>query len=277
MGGFRRPKLGGNAPISPGVRIIKENAFKGCTNIKSIDIGSTVTSIESRAFSGTDKLTEVICRATTVPETDRTAFENSYPNYATLHVPAICQTAYKEAAPWAEFKEIVAIIQDIPDDAEQCATPTISYQNGKLTFESITEGVEYQYQITDDDIKTGVGSELSLNATYHISVYATKNGYKNSDIATATLCWIDQKPAAEGITDAVANVPANAVLIQSVGGILSVSGVPVGTAIGVYDLSGKMTGYVKTTSKTTVIATSLRSGEIGVLKIGDKSVKYMVQ
>ena len=263
--------------LGEGVKIVKENAFKGCTNIKTIDIGSTITSIEARAFSGTDKLTDVTCRATTVPETDRTAFENSYPNYATLHVPAVSQTAYKETAPWSEFKKNIAIIQDLPDGAEQCATPTISYQNGKLSFACITEGVEYQYQITDNDIRSGAGTEVSLDATYHISVYATKKGYKDSEIASAALCWIDQKPATEGITNGVAHVSANAVLIQSVGGMLSVSGVPTGTAINVYDLSGKMTGSAKSSSGTTTIATTLRSGEIGVLKIGDKSVKYVVK
>ena len=262
--------------LGKGVKIVKENAFKGCTNIKTINIGSTVTSIEARAFSRTDKLTDVICKATTVPETDKTAFEYSYPNYAKLHVPAVSQATYKETAPWSEFKEIVPIIQDLPDDAEQCATPTISYQKGKLSFACITEGVEYQYQITDNDIKIGAGAEISLDATYHISVYATKNGYKDSKISTATLCWIDKNPTTEGITDNVANISANAVLIQNVGGMLSVTGVPAGTAINVYDLSGKKTGSAKASSETTNIATTLRSGEVGILKIGDKSIKYLV-
>ncbi len=263
--------------LGEGVKIVKEKAFRGCTNVKMINIGSTVTSIEARAFSGTDKLTDVTCRAITVPETDRTAFEDSYPNYATLHVPAISQTAYEETAPWSEFKSVVSIIQDIPDDADQCATPTISYQNGRLSFDCITEEVDFQYQIIDNDIKSGVGTEVSLDATYHISVYATKNGYKDSEIATATLCWIDKKPTTEGITDGVANVSANAVLIQSIGGMISVSGLPVGTVINAYDLSGKMVGSAKASSETTTIATTLRSGEVGVFKIGDKSVKFVVK
>ena len=263
--------------LGEGVKIVKENAFKGYTNIKTIDIGSTVTSIEARAFSGSDKLTDLTCRATNVPQTDRTAFENSYPNYATLHVPAVSITTYKETAPWSEFKEIVAFIPDLPDDAEQCAKPTICYQNGKLSFACITEGVEYQYQIKDNDIKSGAGTEVSLDVTYHISVYATKDGYKDSEIATATLCWIDKKPVTEGITDGMAYVPANAVLIQSIGGLLSISGVPTGTAINVYDLSGKKAGSAMASSETTNIATTLRSGEIGVVKIGESSVKIMVK
>lgn len=263
--------------LGEGVKTVGEKAFYGWENVEKVEFASTVTSIGARAFSGTNKLTDVTCRAINVPEMDRTAFENSYPNYATLHVPAVSIAAYQSTAPWNEFKEIVAIKQDLPDDAEKCATPTITYQNGKLAFESATEGVEFLYQITDNDIKSGTGNEIQLDATYHISVYATKEGYKDSETATATLCWIDQKPATEGITDGIANVPANAVLIQNDRGMLSISGVPAGTAINVYDLSGKMAGSAKASSETTNIATTLRSGEVVVVKIGDRSVKFVIR
>ena len=92
-----------------GVKTIKDNAFKGFVNVKTIDIASTVTSIGERAFSGTNKLTDVICRAIDVPEMDRTAFENSYPDFAILHVPESSLTAYKTTAPWSYFKSITAI------------------------------------------------------------------------------------------------------------------------------------------------------------------------
>ena len=263
--------------FAEGVKTINDNAFNGFSSIKTIDFANTVTSIGAKAFSGTNKLTDVTCRAINVPEMDRTTFENSYPNYATLHVPAVSLTAYKETAPWSEFKEVVAIKQDLPVDAEQCATPTISYQNGKLLFASATEGVEYQYQITDNDIKTGVGAEISVDATYYISVYATKEGYKDSEIATATLCWIDQKPATEGITNDIANIPANPVLIQSENGILRISGVPANTDINIYDMSGKMVGSGISSAESSNIATSLRRGDVAIVKIGENSVKVVIK
>ena len=58
--------------------------------------------------------------------------------------------------------------------------------------------------------------------------------------------------------------------------IFNKDGVPAGTAINVYDLSGKKTGSAKASSETTNIATTLRSGEVGILKIGDNSIKYLV-
>lgn len=260
-----------------GVKTIKDNAFNGFANIKTIDIASTVTSIGAKAFSGTNKLSDVICRAIDVPEMDRTAFENSYPNYATLHVPAVSIAAYKATAPWNEFKEIVALKQDLPDDAEQCATPTITYQNGKLLFASETEGVEFNYVITDNDIKAGANTEVQLDATYHISVYATKEGYKDSETATATLCWIDANPTTEGITQGIASVSANAVLIRSNNGILSITGAQEGTPINVYDISGKTTGSAKASDETTNVATSLQRGDIGIVMIGGKSIKLMMK
>jgi hypothetical protein len=260
-----------------GVKTIKDNAFNRFSNIKTIDIASTVTSIGAKAFSGTNKLTDVTCRAINVPEMDRTAFENSYPNYATLHVPAVSQTAYKETAPWSEFKEVVAIKPDLPVDAEQCATPTISYKNGKLSFASATEGVEYLYQITDNDIKSGAGAEVSLDATYHISVYATKEGYKDSETATATLCWIDQKPATEGITDGIANIPAKALLIKNNGGQLTVEGAADGEAISVYTVNGVKNGSAISQNGAASIDTNLQTGSIAIVKIGDKSVKVVIK
>ena len=71
-----------------------------------------------------------------------------------------------------------------PTPTEKCATPTISYENGKLTFSCATEGATCQYTITDTDIKAGSGNEVQLTTTYIVSVYATKSGYENSDVVT---------------------------------------------------------------------------------------------
>ncbi len=66
-------------------------------------------------------------------------------------------------------------------------------------------------------------------------------------------------------------------LIQNVDGMLSVSGVPAGTAINIYDLSGKVVDSARASSETTNIATNLRSGDVVVVKIGDKSVKFVIR
>ena len=186
-------------------------------------------------------MTDVYCDAENAPNTRENAFVNSYIEYAILHVPATSVNIYKTIAPWSGFKAVVAI-DDSQEEMPKCEKPTISYENGMLTFASATEGAEFVTDITDTDIKKHYGATISLTATYNIRVYATKSGYDNSDIATATLCWIDQEPKTEGITDGVAKVPAKAVLIQSNEGTINIQGVDAGTSISVYSINGSQAG-----------------------------------
>ena len=147
---------------------------------------------------------------------------NTFVN-ATLYVPKGTIEKYKATGGWRDFVFIEEGNGDTPT-TQKCEKPTISYENGKLTFTSETEGAVCQYSITDTDIKAGSGNEVQLGVTYNISVFATKLGYENSETATATLCWIDQQPKTEGINNGIAQVPAKAVLIQAVGGAINVQG-----------------------------------------------------
>ena len=71
--------------------------------------------------------------------------------------------------------------------APKCATPTISFADGELEFSCETEGVEYVSEVTVEDAKKNAGSKVSLTCTYVVSVYATKEGYENSDVATTEI------------------------------------------------------------------------------------------
>lgn len=160
---------------------------------------------------------------------------------------------------------------------QKCETPIISYNNGKLTFACSTEDATCQYSITDSDIKVGSGNEVQLSVTYNISVYATKAGYENSETATATLCWIDQQPATEGITDGIANVPAKALLIKNNGGQLTIEGAADGEAISVYTVNGIQSGSAISQNGAAYIDTNLQAGSIAIVKIGNKSVKVVIK
>ena len=131
--------------------------------------------------------------------------------------------------------------------------------------------------ISDVDIKTHYGNEITLTATYNISVYATKSGHENSDVTTAMLCWIDQKPATEGITDGIANVPAKALLIKNNGGQLTVEGAADGEAISVYTVNGMQSGSAISQNGAASIDTNLQAGSIAIVKIGDKSFKVVIK
>jgi len=262
-----------------GVKTIKDKAFNGCTALKTINIGSTVDSIGSRAFAGSDKLTDVTCKAVSIPETAKTAFENSYPEYADLHVPSVSVSAYQETAPWNKFNHIIAITNEVPDDAEQCATPTITYSKGMLSFRCTTEGAECISTIEDSDIGTYSVGDVQLTVTYTVSVYARKERFKDSEMATATLCWIDVQPQTEGVEVATTmqSIEARPVLIQTNGQVVSISGAPEGSTIAIYDVAGQLVGSGKATAGTTDISTQLCNGDIAIVKIGSKAVKVVVK
>ena len=255
------------------VTSIGNRAFRGC-NLIAITIPNSVTSIGSDAFAGSD-LSEVISKIKDPFEISSSAFsDNSYLN-ATLYVPDGTIDKYKDTRGWNKFSFIEE--GNGSGGTKKCEKPTISYQNGKLTFHSATDGAVYHSTITDADIKSYNTNVVRLGVTYEITVYATKNGFNKSETATATLCWIDENPKTEGITNGVASVRAMPVMIQSQGGVLNITGAPEGSVINVYDLSGKMVDSAISSSETTSIPTNLKSGEIGIIKIGDKSIKVVMQ
>ena len=57
---------------------------------------------------------------------------------------------------------------------------TITFANGKLHFECETEGVNYHSSVSH----SFTGNDVPLSSTYTIQVYASKDGYKDSDVAT---------------------------------------------------------------------------------------------
>ena len=74
---------------------------------------------------------------------------------------------------------------DNPDpDAPKCATPTISFIDGKILFGCETENVEYVYSVTPPSAFSGKGNDVNLSTTYRITVYASKEDYQPSDSAT---------------------------------------------------------------------------------------------
>ena len=267
--------------IPNSVTSIEYGAFRNCSGLTSVNIGKSVKYIEYGAFANCADLIDVYCYAENVPSTNSDAFKDSYIEYATLHVPAASIEQYKATAPWSNFGTIVATNGTIPEPPtpEKCATPIISYSKGELTFSCETEGAEYVYEITDTDIKKGCAAKVSLTVTYNISVYATKTNYENSDTIQATLCWIEQQPQTEGITDedAVAEVQAVPILIQTQGNTINVEGAEAGTEIILYGTNGvQLDSVIATTGVASLNASGL-SGSVAIVKIGNKTVKVLVK
>ncbi len=168
------------------------------------------------------------------------------------------------------------LVEDIISEGK-CATPTISYNNGQLSFSCETENVVFNSSITDADINTYKTAIIQLGATYNISVYATKYGYDDSDVATATLCWIDATPQTEGITNGVAQITARPVLVKADNGFITVEGADDGTNVCIYTTDGKQVGSAISHNNAATIATNMRPGSIAIVKVGEKSVKVVLK
>ena len=267
--------------IPNNVTSIREEAFAYCSGLTSITIGSELRYIYSKAFAYCSSLTDVYCYATTVPttldeygwESCYDIFEESYPEYMTLHVPAEAINDYKANAPWSSFGTIVAL-NGGTNTTPQCANPTIVYNNGTLSFDCATANAEFVSEITCDDADKYYISSINLSATYNISVYATATGYDNSETVNATLCWIENGNI-DNETNVI-NIPATAVLITSSNGTLSINCSLDGESVEIYTTNGTFIGTTSIVNGNATIQTGLAKGSVAIVKIGNKSVKVIL-
>ena len=262
--------------IPNSVTSIGDAAFYECSGLISVTIPNSVTNIGGGAFANCPDLLDVYCYAENVPYAYSNAFEGSYPEYATLHVPDASIDSYKARAPWSGFGKIVGLSGEEPEqpEVEKCATPVVTYAEGKLSFSCETEGAEFVTKILSDDISTFYDAEIELSATYNIEVYATKANCENSDTVSVALVWVENGEVNE--ETGVISVPAAPVLVQGNGGILTVSGVVQNTEVVVYTIDGIEVGRAVASDGTATIYTGLQSGTIVVVKFGNKSVKVRI-
>ena len=169
--------------------IIKQSAFKGCRGLKSVTIPASVEFIYQEAFANCSGLESVKA----LPETPPFLYANSFSNYnIPLYASKSAIAAYQAKEPWSKFAQFLTLDgQEV--EVPQCATPTIDYANWKLTFNCATKGAEIVSKAKVLEEKDG-GSELSLTPTYTITAYAKAEGYRDSEVATATIGWKNGRP-----------------------------------------------------------------------------------
>lgn len=182
---------------------------------------------------------------------------------------------------WSEIPETMpaydVAVTGTFTELPRCAKPSIMYENGQLSFTCDTEDVEFVTEITDTDVTHHNSATISLTATYIISVYAKAPNHADSDIARATLCWIDATPQKEGITDNVAQIVAHPVLVKTDNGFITVEGIDDRTNVCIYTSDGKQVGSTISQNNRATIATSIQPGSITVVKVGEKSIKVTMK
>ena len=267
--------------IGNSVTSIGDYAFQYCSGLTSVTIGNSVTSIGSYAFNRCENLADVYCLATTVPTTTTDAFYNSYPEYMTLYVPAEAISNYKKTAPWSSFGTIVALNSGAGEGGgvvttPKCADPTISYNKGTLSFDCATANAEFVSDVTCSDINKFDTDKINFSTTYNISVYAMATGYENSETVNATLCWIECNCNSNNGGANIINVPATAVLITSSNSTLSINCSLDGESVEIYTTNGTLIGTTTIANGNATIQTGLTKGSIAIVKIGEKSVKVIL-
>ena len=177
--------------IPNSVTSIGDAAFYGCKGLTSITIPNSVTDIGGEAFANCDDLTDVYCMVEKLRREDNeglytrpNAFNDSYPQAMTLHVPAVAIEAYKGIEPWSSFKSFVPIGEGEIPETPKCATPTISLVNGEIIFGCETEGAEFVSEVTVSDAKAYYDNKVSAPKKFKVKVHATKSGYNDSDEVT---------------------------------------------------------------------------------------------
>ena len=273
------------------------DCFSGCSGLLSITIPSSVTLLGGACFSGCSSLTSI-----TIPSSvtsmgydcfrncqnlETVYFEGKYcrSNYADLEIPTTCiikvpteyLQGYKDSF-GSDYKYIYAWNPDGSGDdtkpVTQCATPSVSYESGKLMFACETTGAKYHYTITDTDITSDALSEngeVSLSAAYNISVYATADGYKASDKAEATLYWINAN------LDTGTNinmVKTRGVVASAHDGIITLSGLDNGEVVKFYATDGK---YLGSSVAANGAASYAVIESLVIAKVGKDSIKIAMK
>ncbi len=158
---------------------------------------------------------------------------------------------------------------------EQCAVPAISYADGKLTFASSTPNAEYHYTITDTDMASDTYSKdgiVKLSAAYNISAYATADGYKPSDKATATLYWVEAN--LQNNPTNINQTATRGIIVTSNDGIVTLSGLNNDETVRFYTVDGKQLGAAKAVNGT---ASQAVSESVVIAKMGNQTIKIAVK
>ena len=258
--------------IPNSVTSIEYGAFSGCSGLTSVTIPNSVTSIRTRAFAKCSNLENVYCYAEKIRYADDDIFNDSYIEYATLHVPSSALSYYQTKSPWSGFGTIKAL-EGADGETKKCETPIISFVDGKLKFSCATEEVEYVSEVTCSDVNKYYSNEINLAACYDITVTAMKTGYDNSDVATAKLYWLTSSGSLEGA--GINNVAMRGITIQSAGGFINISGLDNNEKVSFYGIDGKALGFATAINGTTSFAA--QSGSVVVAKIGKENIKIAVK
>ena len=183
-------------------------AFDGCSSLTSISIPKDVSLIGTYAFQNCKSLSDVYCYMPTL-STDMSslAFEGSYIEYATLHVPQKLIPLYSQVEPWKNFGNIVKI--DMPQhnliymvDGEVYKTCSIE-EGEDITPEPAPTKEGYTFSGWSEIPETMPAHDVTVSGSFIVNKYKLTymvDGveYKSSEVEYGSIITPEAAPTKEG-------------------------------------------------------------------------------
>ena len=243
--------------------------------LTKIVLGKKVSQIRAEAFKSS-KLEEFTITGEELPYIYPNVFGSQDLSKATLYVPESKVEYYQTTEPWSNFGKVLTLSGETPAEPKKCATPSISYSDGKLLFSCETEGAKCNYTVNCPDAASGETStennSVTLNAYYDITCYAKAEGFVNSDVATAKLYWLTSSGSLE---TNINTAETRGVMASSANGFVTLSGLNSDEQVSFYTADGRGLGTVKAIDGTAHFAA--QSGTVVIAKIGKESIKISIK
>lgn len=282
-----------NIIIPSSVTSLGDECFSNCTSLKNITIPSSVTSFGAYCFQECSSLSSI-----TIPSSvliiasscfqdclklEQATFKGSVPSiHGSCGIPTSC-IIYVPKEYLQDYKSVLGekypYIYASKDEEEEnptgkCETPTIAYSDGKLRFVSSTPNAEYHYSLTTMDTASDVYTKegiINLSAAYDIKAYATADGYMASDVATATLYWLEKSE--DNPSSNIIQAKTRGIVATGQDGIVRISGLDDGEEVGFYTTDGKLIATAKAIGGVVSQALNEYNDYIVIAKIAGQSIK----
>lgn len=265
-----------NVVIPNSVKSIGIYAFEYCKTLNNIIIGNTVQKIDKYAFYGCTALNTITSFNENPPVVLEGAFSKINKLTTNIYVPEASVEKYKSSSGWNDFWNIIAIGGEGGGDVPEllvCSTPTLNISENKLYATSATNDSKCEISVTSKDFCSRT-NEFELDGVYNISCFAHASGFQNSKTVTATLVWVNPTLQDNETTNVLSMNTKKAVLLKSNANSISISGTENGDLVKLYSIDGQLQDTVVANGADTSIGNGLTAGNIYLVKIGEKSIKY---